>query len=259
MDFNEEHLNALISDFKKESEKLKDIIKPVLEKNTLPQKEILEVCQVAKFSKNIKESVKLIRRGLPPGPDFIIEHKDTLKGLEHTRIFNPKATNILKIESLIEYTKNKFKETYPNLKILVYISIQEGFVFKQNQKKNIADNIIDSIHKKYYGKTYKTPSFLTQLRITSHSSLVFEFEENHLSLELLPKELLIKKVKNKERKIEEYKKGANKLKKHWLLLLLDITSSTSYAIDENTDYSIKTSFERVYLMEDLGSKIIRIG
>ncbi len=58
MNINQEHLKKLISDCKKESEELKDVINPILEKNTLPQKEILEVCQVAKFSKNIDESIR---------------------------------------------------------------------------------------------------------------------------------------------------------------------------------------------------------
>lgn len=130
MHINQEHLKTLISEFKKGSEKLKDIINPILDKNILLQKEILEVCQVAKFSKDIDESVKIINKGLPPSPDFIIEHKDALKGLEHTRIFNPKATNILKIKSFIEYTERIFREIYPELNILVYISIQEDWTCK---------------------------------------------------------------------------------------------------------------------------------
>lgn len=258
MDINQEHLKKLISDFKETSNQLKNLIDPILDKNSLPQKEILEVCQVAKFSKDINESVKIIEKGFPPSPDFIIEHQGTLKGLEHTRIFNPKAKNILKIKSLIEYSENIFREMYPKLNILIYITIQEDFNFRQDQKKNIAKIIVDTISKKYLGKKYQIPFFLTQLRIMSHSSLVFEYEENYSPPVYLPKELLIKRIKKKENNIEKYKNGESELKEYWLLLLLDTTSSTSYILEKNIDYSIKTSFNRVYLMEDLGSKILRI-
>ena len=258
MNINQEDLKKLVSDFKKKSEELKDLTNPILDKNKLPQKEILEVCQVAKFSKDIDESIKIIGKGFPPSPDFIIEHNEILKGLEHTRIINYKSKSVLKIKSLIDYTENIFRETYPGLNILIYVSIQENFNFRQDQKKNIADIIIDIVYKKYLGEEYQTPHFLTQLRIMSHSLLVFEYEENYLPPEYLPKELLIKRVKKKEVNIEKYKKGEYKLKEYWLLLLLDTTSSTSYVLDRNADYSINTSFDRVYLMEDLGSKIIRI-
>ncbi|SDE91360.1 hypothetical protein SAMN05421636_108279 [Pricia antarctica] len=259
MNINQEHLKKLVSDFKKKSDELKDIINPILNKNTLPQKEILEVCQVAKFSKDINESIKIIEKGFPPSPDFIIEHKGFLKGLEHTRIFNSKGENISKIRSLIEYSERIFLETYPELNILIYISIREGFDFKQHQKKNIAEIIVDTIYKKYLGKEYQMPPFLTQLKMMSHSLLVFEYEENYAAPEYLPKELLITRVKNKENNIEKYKRGESGLKEYWLLLLLDTTSSTSYVLDKNADYSLNTSFDRVYLMEDLGSKIIRIN
>lgn len=258
MDINQEHLKNLVSNFKKKSQELKNIINPILDNSFLPQKEILEVCQVVKFSRDIDESIKIIEKGLPPNPDFIIEHNGGLKGLEHTRIFNPKAENILKIKSLIEYSERIFREKYPELNLLIYISIQESFNFKQHQKKDIAETIVNTIHKKLLGKEYLMPHFLTQLRITQHSVLVFEYEENYSPPEYLPKEILIKRVKEKERNIKKYLNGKSGLTEYWLLLLLDTTSSTSYILDDNANYIISTCFDRVYLMEDLGSKIIRI-
>ncbi|MBA4744919.1 MAG: hypothetical protein H2058_06655 [Muricauda sp.] len=258
MQINQEDLKKLVSDFKKESNILEAIVEPILNKNTLPKKEILEVCQVAKFSKDIDESIKILNKGLPPNPDFIIEHNKILKGLEHTRILNSEAKNILKTKSFVEYIENRFLEIYPKLNILVYISFQENFTFIQSQKRDIANIIIDTIYKMYSGEKYQIPHFLTQLRIMSHSLLVFEYEENYSSPKYLPKEELINGIRKKEKNIKTYKQSQKGLKEFWLLLLLDTTSSTSYIIDENTDYTVSTIFDRVYLMEDLGSKIVRI-
>ncbi|MDM1035328.1 hypothetical protein HXZ91_12770 [Myroides odoratimimus] len=105
MQINIQVLKELIETSKTEREVLGRIINPIIEKFNLPQKEILEVCQIGKFVYKIDCEINIIDKPKPPRPDFIIEYDSKLVGLEHTRIFSDNAGNYNRTKSIIEYSE----------------------------------------------------------------------------------------------------------------------------------------------------------
>ncbi len=136
MQINIQAIRDLIERSKTENEGLGKIINPIIEKHNLPQKEILEVCQIGKFVYKIDTEIKIVDKPKPPRPDFIIEHQSKLIGLEHTRIFSENAENYNRTKSIIEYSENVYRKMFPQDKVHGIISIvDDNLEYKQNEKK----------------------------------------------------------------------------------------------------------------------------
>jgi len=67
-------LEELIKLSKVKLEELGQIINPILEKFSLNEKEILEVCQVGKFVLCIDSVISIEDKPQPPDPDFIVKY-----------------------------------------------------------------------------------------------------------------------------------------------------------------------------------------
>lgn len=250
----------MVSDFRKEHSELGKIINPIIEKYNLPRKEILEVCQIGKFAYKVNSEIKIIEKPKPPDPDFIIELNSKLIGLEHTRVFTENADNYNRVISIIHLAEEIFSSQFPNDIVSTIISIKDDRInYKQIEKRKLATELANYIYNSYKGVEIEIPSFVAALKVTKHSKLSFSYKEKKWQGPYLTKERLEIEIKKKEKKIEKYKKGNNKITEFWLVLLVGSLNSASYQLDENLNYKTESIFDQVYLMADFDAEIIRIN
>jgi len=262
MDFqvNKEDIKKLIESAKKEREGLGKIIYPILERYELEKKEILEVCQIGKFVQKIDTEIQIFDKPKPPNPDFIIDYNERLIGLEHTQILTEDASRYFKIKTLLDYAEKIFERKYPNTNVHATISIQNDKLnYKQSEKSKLAEKIADMVQWTRSEMEVELPEYITRIKTTRHSQVSFSYQEKNWQAEYLTKERLLEEVQKKENKISGYEKSEKELSEYWLVLLIGSLSSVSYELNENIDYSIKSEFDRVYLMADFDAKIIRVA
>ena len=130
--------------------------------------------------------------------------------------------------------------------------------YNRNEKKYLANEIADIVHKVKNGNDINFPNYIKNIRISKHSKISFTYKEQNFQAPYLTKERLIEGIKKKEDKIKLYKKSKFDIDNYWLILLVGSLSSVSYQIDENIDYSTKSIFDRVYLMSDFSGEIIKV-
>jgi hypothetical protein len=257
---NKGEIKRIIESFKKENEDLGKIIYPILEKYELEKKEVLEICQIGKFVHKIDTNIRITDKPKPPSPDFIIEYKNELIGLEHTQVLTEDASRYFKIKTLLAYAEKEFEKKYPNTNVYAQISIQNDELnYKQSEKAQLAEEIVDMVHSKLQEMEFDLPEYITQIKTSKHSKVSFSYKEENWQAGYLSKERLQEEVLKKETKISKYKTSEKKLSEYWLVLLIGSLSSVSYELNESVDYTIKSEFERVYLMLDFDAKVIRIA
>lgn len=256
---NKDEIIRIVENSKKETAGLGEVIKPILEKYELEKKEILEVCQIGKFVYKIDTDIRIIEKTQPPSPDFIIRHKNKQIGLEHTQIVTEDASRYFKIKSLLEYSEQVFKSKYPNLNVHATISIlNDQLDYKQSEKAELAENIADFVQFIKSGHKFDLPDYITEIKTTIHSHVSFTYRERNWQSKYLTRERLKQEITKKEKKISGYKNSEFNLEEHWLTLLIGSLSSVSYELNEMEDYKMDSNFDRVYLMADFDSIIIRI-
>lgn len=253
------NINEIIKNAKTEREGMGKIINPIIEKNNLQKKEILEICQIGKFIYKIDNEIIIIEKPSPPRPDFVIQYQSKLIGLEHTRIFTEDATNYNRVITILEYSEEIYRGLFPNDKVHAIISIvNDKLDYKQNQKKEIATEIAKYVHSVKEQNEIEKPKYIQNIRTTICSKISFSYKECNWQSRYLPKERLEKEIRKKEAKIEIYKKDEKELSEYWLVLLIGSLSSASYKLKENEKYETTSVFDRVYLMADFDAKIVRV-
>jgi hypothetical protein len=253
------NLETLFHDFNKEKNELGKIIYPIIEKYNLPQKEIIEVCQVGKFIYKLNENLSIIEKPNPPRPDFIIKNNVTLIGLEYTRIFTENSKKYNRIKSLFEYSEKVFSNLYPNENIFASISLyDDNLEYHQHQKNDLANKIARYIQSLIINQEGLKPDFIEEIRLMKHSNVSFSFNEKNWQSPYLTNTRLKEEMKKKETKLEIYKRNENEINEYWLILLIGSLSSVSYQLNENENYESQSEFDRVYLMDDFNAKIIRV-
>ena len=258
-EINKDDLKKLIENSKKEKTELGKIIYPIVEKYDLQKKEILEVCQIGKFVYKIDAEIRITEKPQPPSPDFIINYNNKQIGLEHTQILTEDASRYFKIKNLLEYSEQIFESKYPNINVHATISIlNDKLDYKQNEKAELAEKIADFVQLTRMESNFEFPEYITGIRTTRHSQVSFSYKEKNWQAEYLTKDRLKEEILKKETKISGYKKSEFKLAEYWLTLLIGSLSSVSYELNEMENYEMESKFDRVYLMADFDSKIIRI-
>lgn len=260
MKINIQTLKDLIENSKMEIDVLGRIINPIIEKYNLPEKEILEVCQIGKFVYKIDCEINIVDKPKPPRPDFIIEYESKLIGLEHTRIFSKNADNYNRVKSIIEYSEKVYRKMFPEDKVHGIISIVgDNLEYKQSEKKAIAMEIAKYVNCVKNQIKVEKPAFIENVRTRVHSQISFTYKEKNWQVGYLPKERLEEVIRKKETKLKIYQKEETEISEYWLVLLIGSLSSASYKLNENENYEMLSEFDRVYLMTDFDAEIIRIA
>lgn len=236
--------------------KLNSLISPFLTKS-LSKKEVIELGNLGKFILQIDEDVKILAKR--ESPDFVIENKGTLIGLEIEGIFNAeKVQSVKSIEKLFENAAVKFREIYPDIKALVNFQIDRSFVVRQKEKKEKIEQIINYVYGLISKNTVQKPDFIESTEIMKHSRLNFNYFQGAYFVNHINDELIKKAIQKKEDKFENYTANSNTAHQ-WLLIVIDSGAAESYVIDEDISLKkVSSKFERIYILEDLINQVTRI-
>jgi len=233
----------------------KDIIEPFLNKR-LNKNQIIELCNVAKFTTLLDKETSIVEHR--DHPDFIISYAGEIIGLEHERILSSEKVQSMKsISKLVEDSAEVFKEKYPEIKLLASCRFSiENFSFRKKDAIRLKNEIADYIYSAWTNKiSVEKPSFIDRVSLNKHSLLVFYYNPGAFWVKKLDKENLESAIKKKERLFEKYKNDSGMIKQ-WLLIVINPASPDSYEYGDNPfDIKINSNFERIFLMEDSGSKL----
>jgi len=217
---------------------------------------ILEVCHAGKFLLFFNNKIQFDQ--LYEQPDFILVNDFGVKiGLEHQLIIDPKSKeregffqNIFsKAEIEIQTDKD-----LPNFLANCYIKPYTNFKL---QEKNKLVGIIKDVVKEYVlNENLIENPIIDRIWKMPHSHKNITPNLGAWWVNKVTSELILNGIKNKEKKINEYRK--NSVDEQWLLLVLGTTGESSFEMDKSLNLNPKTEFSKVYILEDFNNKLYEI-
>jgi hypothetical protein len=191
-------------------------------------------------------------------PDFLIRYKKRIIGLEHTELIN---YNIKRQEGYIKNVFNEaenrlLKEESKDYQNMHNCYIKSDFNYKKHPKKEIIKTIISLIKHYQKEKCVFENFMIDQIAEFPHSSfdLIPLFNSNKQSP--INKEIILKAVKKKEKKISEYIK--NSTDEQWLLLVISNSGRSGYDVKDDFQIELNSPFEHIYLLEDYENNLFKI-
>jgi hypothetical protein len=236
-------------------------VKPLYEKlineNTKnSNKKANELISIGRFfqSLNKLKDIKIIEEGEPP--DFIIEYKDALVGIEITGIYNSEVVaEINTAKEILKKCQIKLSEE-TNLKDNIQLNIfPSKLKFSKSQEGIIVADICDYVTAKENRVEFTAPDYIKYMFKEESENLDLVLYEDYW-LTQLTAESVNKTILGKEKDIVKYK-DEKKLKKCWLLIVIGGASSISsfdYSLISNFDSN--TKFDNVFIYETFNGKII---
>ena len=196
---SQQQLKEIISKSIEEHNGLGNIINPIIEKQNLLEKEVVEVCQVGKYIYKINEDIQIVEKPKPPAPDFILKRNYKLIGLEHTRIFTEDVKAYQRIISLLSYTEKIFINKYPTVNVLASIRLKNDHLeYKQSEKRVIAKEIADYIYNLLTNDIEnKKHSYIDNIKTSKHSQVSFYYDEYNFTAPYLTNERLKTEIRKK--------------------------------------------------------------
>ena len=209
-------------------------------------------------------------------PDFVISLSRKRKlGIELTRLTQPKSENqefttaqISNLERKICYKAQKIFEFRNDLQLLVYLYFSNNIRVKNNDVTEIAERIVldvqnhaaDIDRKSMFQIYIENPianNYVDLIYILYHPNVKSSIWSNAggYFVPTLSKKYLIQKIDSKEDKLPLYRK--KKINNFWLIIVTDsFDRSTSFNINNQIEaWNIKSSFNKVFLFEVMGSNV----
>lgn len=252
---NPEEVKEAFEKMKSSKAKLKSIVEPFLTEE-LSEKEILELCHLAKFIFAFDDKIKILEKR--ESPDFIIQNEGKTIGLEIERIFNlEEVQNIKSKQELFNKATKEFENKYQNLKLLANFWLHDGFMFKGIQKNVLIEEIVNFTYELVSGDNPQYPSYIEKVDVMKHSGVSFNFNEGVYMPKDLPVTNLIEAINKKEAKVTEYKDNTG-IDYQWLLIVSGIGSESFNIENVEIPEEIESQFEHIYLLEDFDAKVTEI-
>lgn len=228
-------------------DKLTDIhLKNLLGDRKTNKQKILEVCHVGKFLTFFNNELAI--NNLSEKPDFIISKGDLKIGLEHQIIVNELKEKEGFIENVFSIAEREIQDENNLPNFLANCYVKSNFNFKLKEKTNIVSEIKIII-----------TEFITNNVLIENSIIEEIFAMPHSKKNLCPNlgawiqkeitaEIILEAIKKKENLLSNY----NNLEcsSQWLLIVIGSGGGSSYNMDENIKIEIKSSFDKIYLLED---------
>jgi hypothetical protein len=190
-------------------------------------------------------------------PDFIISIDNQRISLEHTELLND---NYKQSEGTIETIINESEKLLleePNLPAqLITVQLNQFISMKANDKKGLIHEIIDIVKQYITSGSVIENQIIDNIDSMEHDRFALNVNQGGWWQDYVTKELLEKAISKKESKIANY--ILNTGLSQWLLVVIGGKYQSSYVIKEQFDFKIKTNFEKVYILEDLYTKLYEI-
>ena len=225
--------------------------------DSLDKKTTLEICSASKFLVALgDDEIKILEK--TESPDFLIERNGKQIGLEVRELKTKRIETINFIQNLFKKAEKVFKESVPDKKILVNFWLNEPFMFKTDERSEIAGKIALYIQSKIQNNFSAKPDFIKEIDIQSHTDTSFFYNEGGYGQIPLDNEIILGAIEDKESKINNYMENS-KTEFQWLLLVNSEVGSDSFDTFEFEGIEeVETEFEHIYLLKDFDCQIIQI-
>lgn len=236
-DLTDSHIESLLTDQKKNQQKL------------------LEISHVGKFLMFFDNKVQIDK--ISEKPDFILKSATGKIGLEHQIIIEKKAKEREGFfENIFSIAESELQSDHDLPNFLAHCNITPYASFKIKEKQKLV-TIIKSVVKEYVltdvlignpiiDKIWKMPH--SGINITGDLGSWWQKDING--------EIILKAVEKKEKLITEYRKNSGDIQ--WLLLVIGSAGDSSYLMDQTVDINLKTGFDKVFILEDFTTNLYEI-
>lgn len=230
-------------------------LKPLLTDRRKNQQKILEICHVGKFLMFFENNFEISK--VTEEPDFILTNGTELVGLEHQILVDNKSKeregffkNIFDLAELELKKDNSLPNFLANCNIKPYTN------FKLSEKEELISTIVRVVKKYVLTDILVENTIIESIWKMPHSGINISENLGAWWQKDLTNEILTKAVKKKERFISKYIKNSSE--KQWLLIVIGSNGESSYLIDRNMKYNVKSEFDKVFVLEDFNNNLYEI-
>jgi hypothetical protein len=209
-------------------------------------------------------------------PDLVVQHKNVSVGIEHTRLYreNPvvKSGGQLVAQeklqwNIVDRAYEMFRSQFSD-PISIRVDFKEPFTYQKSDVEQEAKQLVLSVINvlSRFPESYKKTSVTIKrwiarklgipfpagvrayiIRVEPYSSLVFWGPMYGYMVPTLEIQQVAQRIKDKEKRINEYKSRCNKV---WLLIIAHAgTPSSHFEItDTLREYIFITEFDRIFLL-----------
>lgn len=248
--------NKSITENKKRLGQLIDShLEPLIKNKRKFQQKILETCHAGKFLMLLGNNFEIQK--LSEKPDFIISDGSKLIGLEHQIIVDNKSKeregffkNLFDLAEIELQKDNSLPDFLANCYIMPYAN------FKLTEKEEVVSTIVRIVKKYVLTDILDENPVIERIWKMPHSKINITGNLGAWWQKELTNEILNKAIRKKERLLTKYKENCEQ--EQWLLLVIGSTGDSSYIVDRNVEYLIKTEFEKVFVLEDSYNNLYEI-
>ena len=222
-------------------------------------KKALEIHHLGKFLMLLNSGYQISE--VREQPDFIIKSADNmLIGVEHEVLVDP---NHKKVEgsfaSMVKAAEERFRERHPETKILVDIRLN---IYKKIRKKDMTfhlDALLSILEDKVFHGRFEKNDLVHNISWVNHSGLTFICNFGAWMQQSMQKDTLSKSIYHKESKRLEYIRNSG-IEEQWLLIVIGSLNQSSYIIgcEFEENYTVKSGFNRIFLMEDFKGRLFEL-
>lgn len=217
-------------------------------------KKIVEICHIGKFLMNLDKNASIEK--VCEVPDFLINYNGEIIGVEHQIIIDMDNKsyegffqNIFRHSELELINDNSF----PN--ILANCWLHHNIQYKLNQKEQYIRIVTETIKEYVISGNLKNNPIIQEIRTMPHTQISICPNFGGWIQKYLTNEKLEKSIIEKEKRLNEYKKLANKI---WLLIVIGGVDASSYQIDHSESYQINSNFDGIFIMEDFYNNLYQL-
>lgn len=273
INFSEDDLRNAINKLDIDTGKVLKIISK-FQTDELSDKRSQELWHVGKFLSHLGENVKIVCHR--DKPDFIISYEGRSSGLEHQRILKQSVSDSKAIEKLISEAADVFKSNHPEINFTAAIYWANlNFQFKKSDSERMKLEIADYVYQVYnkigvedaHSSAHiiespgllniAKPEYLEKVHLTQSDALDLYYNAGGYVISNIGQQTLNEEIARKEPLVNSYKSESH-LSEQWLLLVLITTSPHSFHFPADGRFSITTSFDKVFVLEDFDNKVYEI-
>lgn len=239
-------------------------VKGSSDSNKNKTKKILELCHFASFvialeNNEVIQSVSEVKiRQLHEEPDFIIDFKGEIIGVELQRIKNIRVEIEGRKNSLLNKAEIVFKSKYPDVTLLANIRFKNGFDYTKKEISHYKNQISDMVFEVYNNPDVILPDYLERVFIQKHTRVDF-CTSGVYSVGNLNAEEIIQEIQEKDGKVDTYRQKTNIQKQMLLLVVSGATPDSDYSfIELPQEKDFNTSFDFVFLLNDFKKEVFAL-
>jgi hypothetical protein len=219
---------------------------------------VLETCHMAKFLRQLDDKIRTVRKF--EKPDFIISWDNREVGLEHEVLVHGESKlREGSLSDLVKELEREYRKIHPDQKILLTIYPQPYLSFRKVDKPRILKEILQLIETFLILNQLPENDYIERFFLQPHSKLSFNCNLGAWWQKSIDNQSLQNAIKKKEKKINEYKFNSG-TKEQWLLIVIGSVGESSYTIESKEDFqfSIDSSFDKIFLLEDFRTNLYEI-